>query len=105
VSYESNIEQVLPLLEDLAQAHPRVLQNPKPAALVTSFGDSGINLGLYVWISDPERGKALVCSDIYREVWRNFQQQGIEIPYPQQEVRVRGNVPLQNPHAEPKENP
>ena len=28
-------------------------------------------------------------SDIYRAVWREFQTRGIEIPYPQREVRLR----------------
>ena len=88
VSYRSDVERVLGLLLEIAKGHPRVLREPEPMALLDRFGDSGIDLGLYVWISDPEAGKANVQSEIYREIWKVFQREGIEIPYPQREIRV-----------------
>ncbi len=88
VSYRSDVEHVLALLRTVGAAHPRVLTEPEPLALLGSFGDSGINLELYVWISDPEAGKANILSDLYREIWRVFKLHDVEIPYPQTEIRV-----------------
>lgn len=90
VAYDADLEKVVALLEDIARAQPRVLQDPPPRALVTLFADSGINIDLGFWIKDPEQGSGALRSDINMEIWRRFRQEGIEIPYPQREVRVLG---------------
>jgi small-conductance mechanosensitive channel len=92
VSYRSDVEHVLSLLLAIAKANPRVLSEPEPIALLSKFGESGIDIELYVWISDPESGKANVQSDINREIWKVFQREGIEIPYPQREIRLLQNA-------------
>lgn len=90
VAYDADLERVVTLLEDIARAQPRVLQDPPPRALVTMFADSGINIDLGFWINDPDQGSGALRSDINMEIWRRFRQEGIEIPYPQREVRVLG---------------
>jgi len=100
VAYQTDVEHALSLLQRIGSAHPRVAKDPEPMALLGSFGDNGINLELYVWISDPEHGKANVRSDLYREIWKVFQQEGIQIPYPQREIRILAEgseQPGQNP--------
>lgn len=98
IGYRSDVERALATLIDAARAHPKVLPEPAPIALLGSFGDSGINLRLFLWIDVPEAAIAIVQSDIYRDVWRQFKERGIEIPYPQREVRLlpeaaSGHVP------------
>jgi small-conductance mechanosensitive channel len=78
------------ILVEAAKAQPRVLAEPAPVALLLSFADSGINLELGFWISDPEQGTGAIRSDINLKIWRDFKAAGIEIPYPQREVRVIG---------------
>lgn len=90
VAYDADLDKVVALLEDIARAQPRVLQDPQPRALVTLFADSGINIDLGFWINDPDQGSGALRSDINMEIWRRFRQEGIEIPYPQREVRVLG---------------
>jgi small-conductance mechanosensitive channel len=68
-----------------------VLRDPPPKALVTLFADSGISLELGFWIDDPEAGTGEVRSAIYLEIWRKFNAAGIEIPFPQREIRILGN--------------
>jgi hypothetical protein len=41
------------------------------------------------WIADPQEGSLNIKSDINLEIWQVPQGQGIEIPYPQREVRLR----------------
>jgi small-conductance mechanosensitive channel len=94
ISYQSDIELALQLMARAAWHHPRVVKKPEPVALVTAFADSGINLELYAWIADPEGGRGNLRSDLYRELWKVFKANGIEIPFPQREVRiVSGAVP------------
>ena len=88
VSYASPLDEVLVLLVDAAAGEPRVLKDPAPGAVVTGFGESGINLEVQFWIADPQNGQSALKSSIYLAIWRAFKTQGIEIPYPQRELRI-----------------
>lgn len=97
VAYDSDLEKALALLEEIARSQPRVLSDPPPRALVVAFADSGINLDLGFWIADPEQGTGLLRSEINLEIWRRFREAGIEIPYPQRDVRLLGTWPQAAP--------
>ena len=90
ISYSSNLETALKLMLEAAYSHPRVLKDPAPTALLTAFGDNGINLELLAWIEDPERGKLNLNSDLNLALYKNFSANGIEIPFPQRDIRIVG---------------
>ena len=79
------------ILMAAANSHPRVLQGDSEEAsrvLIKNFGESGIDLELGVWISDPEGGQANLRSELYMEIWKNFRAGGIEIPYPRRDISI-----------------
>jgi small-conductance mechanosensitive channel len=93
VAYGTDLELAMRLIEDAACGQNRVLADPPPKALLTLFADSGINLELGLWIADPQEGTGLVRSEINLAIWRTFRQNGIDIPFPQREVRLIGGTP------------
>ncbi|MDD3354610.1 mechanosensitive ion channel domain-containing protein [Zoogloea sp.] len=88
VGYATDLEKAMGILVEAARLQPRVLQDPEPKAFVEAFADSGINLQLGFWIGDPEEGTLGIRSAINLHVWRRFKEEGIEIPFPQREVRI-----------------
>ncbi|WP_230370698.1 mechanosensitive ion channel family protein [Paludibacterium denitrificans] len=90
VGYNTDLDLALSLLKQAAD-HPRVMKTPEPSSFVVQFADSGINLELGCWLADPENGLLSLKSDIHLAIWRLFKQHGIEIPFPQQEVRILNN--------------
>ncbi|WP_439891889.1 mechanosensitive ion channel family protein [Ralstonia sp. 25C] len=94
-SYAADPEAVLALLVQCAEGVPRVLADPAPAAFMVLFADSGIEYELGVWIADPHNGKLGVQSELNRAIYRRFKAAGIEIPYPQREVRMLAPVTVQ----------
>ena len=90
ISYGSDLELAMHLLVDAAKAHVRVLPEPEPAVLLKEFADSGINLELGCWITDPENGLGILRSDINLAIWQSFKQHGIVIPFPQREIHILG---------------
>ena len=88
VSFDSDLDKVMPLLVELGRQHPRVVADPAPFAMVTGFSDHGVNIDLGVWVADPEKGTGDVRSDISRTILKAFREHGIEIPYPHREVRM-----------------
>ncbi len=88
ISYSSPLEAAMQIMKDAAVAQGRVLADPPPVVNLTAFADNGIALELQIWLADPEMSQASLCSDINLAIWREFQRAGIEIPFPQREVRM-----------------
>ncbi|NSL55341.1 mechanosensitive ion channel family protein [Uliginosibacterium aquaticum] len=88
VAYGTDVERVLPILEEIGRKPERVRQEPAPQAYLVSFDESGMTLELGVWIADPGSGTLGLRSDLNRAVLQRFREEGIEIPFPQREVRV-----------------
>jgi small-conductance mechanosensitive channel len=93
VSYESDLETVVRSLREVAAEHPEVLKNPAPDVLHIGFGDSAWNMRLRVWLGDSQRHLE-VQSEINCAIVRKFQQNRVEIPFPQRDLHVRSPLPL-----------
>jgi small-conductance mechanosensitive channel len=70
-----------------------VLKSPEPIVLFRNFGDSSLDFELAVWLDTPDR-EPIIMSDLRFEIDRVFREKQIEIPFPQREVRVRGELPF-----------
>lgn len=93
VAYAADVDRALAILEQAAREQPRVLPDPAPAAFVTGLGTDGIDLEIGFWIADPEEGTLAVRSAIARLLLARFRAAGIEIPFPQRDVRISGLPP------------
>jgi small-conductance mechanosensitive channel len=92
ISYNDDPEQAITALEEVARSHPRVLKDPPPTGALTSFGESGVDLELWIWVNDPERGVTNVRSELNRAIWQAFKRAGITIPYPQRDLHIKSGV-------------
>jgi len=88
VSYACDPRHAMRLMEEAALTVPRVLADPAPRTLLTEFADSSVNLCLGFWIEDPEAGIGNVRSAVLLAIWDAFKKGGVEIPFPQREVRL-----------------
>ena len=88
VAYHTDLTQAIEILQEAAAAQERVKTDPPPKAYLTDFADNGINLRLGFWVRDPENGFLGLSSAILLTVWRRFNEEGIEFPFPQREVRI-----------------
>ncbi|TMH63417.1 MAG: mechanosensitive ion channel [Betaproteobacteria bacterium] len=89
ISYDSDVDRALALMEEVGRGHERVLKTPDPpTAFLVSFGDNGIVLELGVWIADPEKGQLNLRSALNRGILKAFGENGIRLPFPQRDVRI-----------------
>jgi small-conductance mechanosensitive channel len=93
VSYGDDPELALQILLAACEGQRRILRDPLPVSRLMHFGESGIELELRFWISDPQDGVNNVRSDVNRAIWRLFKEHRITIPVAQHEVRVHRAVP------------
>ena len=88
VAYDTQIEQVMQLLSDLALQQPRVLRDPAPSVHVTNLADNGVELELGIWLPDQDQGTSDMRSNINIAILNEFRARGIEIPFPKRDVRL-----------------
>lgn len=92
VAYGSNTQLVKEILEQVANDHSSILQSPKPFVRFTDFGDSSLNFAVYFWSRDFTRIEN-VKSDLRFAIDATFRAKGVEIPFPQRDLWIRGGLP------------
>ncbi|EGD57458.1 MscS mechanosensitive ion channel [Novosphingobium nitrogenifigens DSM 19370] len=95
ISYDSDLDLAEKLLLEAAHSVERVLATPAPSVIVSALGPSSIDLTVSVWILDPERGVGGIRSQVLKAALRLFKENGVEIPFPQQDLRLRNSEGLQ----------
>ncbi len=88
VAYSTPPEKTLDIMLDVARAHPQVLADPAPVALFRQFGESALVFEMRVWTDRFELG-VQTQSELSVALYAALQKAGIEIPFPQREIRVR----------------
>jgi small-conductance mechanosensitive channel len=96
VAYGTDTDKVRDILLEVARAQPHALQNPQPVVQFSAFGDSSLDFLLMVWVDNVAYGMETE-SNIRFDINRRFREEGIEIPFPQREVRIVGGA--QTPEA------
>lgn len=92
VAYGSDLDLVRKLLVEAAKGHPRASKDPGPVCFLEGFGDSSINFSLYFWVDDVTDGRKEPRSDVLFEIWRKFEAHGVEIPFPQRDLHIKGGA-------------
>jgi len=90
-NYEADPNLVCKLAIETAATAPRALKNKPPSCLLTEFAEAGMKFSLTFWIADPD-GMDKVKSDVMLALWAAFKQEGIRVPYPVREIRIRGGA-------------
>jgi small-conductance mechanosensitive channel len=90
-NYESDPRRVCQFAIEIAAAAPRALKSKPPNCILTEFGETGMKFSLTFWIADPD-GMDNVKSDVMLSLWETFKREGIKVPYPVRELRVRGGA-------------
>ena len=89
VAYDTDIVLAEKLMLQAAHSCKRVLNDPGTTVWLHQFGDSSIDFTIMCWINDPEDGVGNVRSDVLKAVWHLFRENGVEIPFPQRDIRVK----------------
>ena len=94
VSYQTELHSMLDAIREVVASHPKVLSGAelpveeRPDAEIASFGDSGVNILVEFWMEGIDDGENRVGADLLMMIWDTLHELGIEIPYPQRDVRI-----------------
>ena len=86
IGYSDDILQAEKVLKEIVDSHPAVLRNPEPNIRVHLLNTSSVDFIVRPWVKTDDYW------DVYwyvtREVKLRFDQEGISIPFPQQDVHL-----------------
>jgi small-conductance mechanosensitive channel len=94
-NYEADPRLVCKLALDIAAAAPRAIKSKPLNCILVEFAEAGMKFSLTFWIADPD-GLDNVKSEAMLALWDAFQREGIHVPYPVREIRVRGALPVES---------
>ncbi|WP_282601878.1 mechanosensitive ion channel domain-containing protein [Paracoccus sp. PARArs4] len=103
-SYDDDPHRVSELAIEAAASVSRVMADRRPVCWINGFGDSSIDYVLRFWIADAQGGLANVRGKVFLALWDTFKANGIQIPFPQREVRILGPNTA-NPGPKAQETP
>jgi len=89
IGYDDSIDRAMEVLRQIVDEDPRFLTDPAPQIMVTSLGDSSVNLELRVWANN----------DVYWTVFweknklvkERIEAAGLSIPFPQMDCHLISN--------------
>ena len=90
-NYDADPRLVCKLAIEIAAAAPRAIKNKPPNCILTEFAEAGMKFSLTFWIADPD-GMDNVKSEVMLALWDAFKREGIRVPYPVREIRIRGGA-------------
>lgn len=92
VAYGSDVDKVQEALIAAGASNPHVLIDPPPSVFLKQFGESSIDFELVVWSSEMSHRPSRFKSDLNFAIEKKLREAGIEIPFPQRDLHIRGGA-------------
>ncbi len=86
IGYEDDIKKAKELMMDIIKADKRIMKDPEPIVIVGELADSSVNFKVRPWVKTSDYWA--VHSDLLEKFKLAFDENGISIPYPQQDVNM-----------------
>jgi small conductance mechanosensitive channel len=86
VSYDDDLDKVRAAIEELVSADDRILKEPACQIAVHTLADSSVNFIVRPWVNTADYWA--VNFDLTERVKKRFDELGISIPFPQQDVHL-----------------
>ncbi len=90
IGYDDDIKKAKLVLEELMQNEARILKDPAPTIGLLELADSSVNFAVRPWINSADYWG--VHFDLLESIKLRFDQEGISIPYPQQDIHLHNSV-------------
>ena len=87
ISYDSDIDKAIKIIQDILKKDKRVLKDPEPQIAVKSLGDNSVNITIRPSMKKEDYWG--VYFDAVKKIKEEFDKNGITIPFPQRDVWIK----------------
>lgn len=89
VGYGDDLDKARSVIKRLADADDRILKDPEVFIAVSALADSSVNFTVRAWVKAADYWG--VFFDMNENVYKTFDKEGLNIPFPQMDVHVHKN--------------
>ncbi len=86
IGYGDDVDKAKEVLKRLMAEDSRILKDPEPFIAVSELADSSVNFVVRAWVNGADYWG--VFFDMNEKVYKTFDKEGLNIPYPQMDVHV-----------------
>jgi small-conductance mechanosensitive channel len=87
IGYDDDIDRASEIIVEEAEKHGEILSEPAPGVRLTELADSYVGLQSRIWIANPSRADFVkIRGEYVTAVKQRFDEEDIEIPYPQRDL-------------------
>lgn len=86
IGYDDDIDKARGIIKGLIDTDERIDKDPEPVIVLSSLGDSSVNITVRVWADTSEFWN--ITFQLNEQVKKAFDAEGISFPFPQSEVHM-----------------
>jgi len=90
ISYESDTEQAVTVIQKVLEEFSEVTREPGPQVGIEGFGDSAMNIGIRYWV--PTKQYYQLMYQVNQKIYSALKDANIVIPFPRQDVHLINNA-------------
>lgn len=89
IGYGDDVDKARQVIQKMVDADSRILRDPAPFIAVSELADSSVNFAVRAWVEAGDYWG--VFFDMNENVYKTFNAEGLNIPYPQMDVHVHNS--------------
>lgn len=86
IGYGNDIDKAYDVIKRLLAEDDRILNDPEPFMALKELADSSVNIVVRAWVNAGDYWPVLFR--LNEQVYRTFEDEGLDIPYPQQDIHI-----------------
>lgn len=86
IGYGNDIDKAYDVIKRLLVEDDRILNDPEPFMALKELADSSVNIVVRAWVNAGDYWPVLFR--LNEQVYRTFEDEGLDIPYPQQDIHI-----------------
>ncbi|CEN52165.1 mechanosensitive ion channel family protein [Capnocytophaga canis] len=94
IGYDSDLQKAKEILLNIASQDKRAFDTPAPVVFVEELADSSVNISLRYWCNNDDYWNCYF--ETIEQIKLRFDEEGIEIPFPQRVLNIRNEGNGQN---------
>lgn len=89
IAYGDDYNKAKNVIKSLCDSDTRILKDPEVFIALSELDDSSVNLVVRAWANSSDYWD--IFFDMNEKVYKTFEKEGINIPFPQMDVHLHGN--------------